>query len=452
MDKLLSSILEYSELCHRSDLAQDVLHECRRRLIDVMACGLAAFNEPSTVISRKLAARFGSKSDALFSNVLGASLNVPLEVAAFTNALGIRYFDGADTYPGGGGHPSDCWAGLVAVAQEVDANVQTLFKAASLAYDVYHVLFKSSNLRDKGIDNAFYVTVSTAVGASFLLGLSRESFAHAVSLSVVPNVTLGVARTGQLSMWKAGASANASRNGVFAAMLAKEGMTAPELPFSGERGLFQLSGVFDLDFGKDQPRPRIFEAHMKSYLCDYHSQTAISAAIKLHAKVDPAEIKKICISTYWFAWNEVASDPSKWQPSNRETADHSLPWIVSGVLLDGVFGEALFTPERFNDPLIRDLCSRVEVNEDAELTGLFPNRMPCRIRIFLKNNAIVEEYVDLPNGHPDFPILDMDLNDKFLTLATQTVPKTQANDVLKHLWSMDLTQSCRKLFDGCLVT
>ena len=450
MDKLVSSILDYSDLFYEGDLPQDVLHECRRRLIDVMACGLAAFNEPSTVISRKLATRFETKAEGLFPNVLGATLNASLDMAAFTNALGIRYFDGADTYPGGGGHPSDCWAGLIAVAQDIDADMNTLFKAASLAYDVYHALFKSSNLRDKGIDNAFYVTVSTAVGASFLLGLSRESFAHAVSLSVVPNISLGVARTGRLSMWKAGASANAARNGVFAAIMAKEGLTAPELPFSGERGLFQLSSMFDLNFEKDQPK--IFQAHMKSYLCDYHSQTAISIAIKLHSKVDPAQIEKICISTYWFAWNEVASDPSKWQPSNRETADHSLPWIVSGVLLDGDFGEALFTSERFNDPLIKDLCSRVEVKEDTELTSLFPTRMPCRIKIFLKNKQTIEEYLDLPNGHPDFPISDGDLNQKFLKLATQTVSSSQAINILNHLQHMDLMQSSRKLFDGCLVT
>jgi 2-methylcitrate dehydratase len=315
-----------------------------------------------------------------------------------------------------------------------------------IAYEVFYELFQASNLREKGIDNAFYVTVSTAVGASYLLGLSKESIAHAISFAIVPNVSLGVARTGELSMWKAGASANAARNGVFAAMLAKDGMSAPALPFSGERGLFQLSDSFIMNFRKEIDKPRIFDAHMKTYLCDYHSQTAITVAKILHRKVSVCDIEKVIVSTYWFAWNEVASDPSKWRPKNRETADHSLPWIVAGVLMDGNFSENLFATQRFNDPILNDLCTRVVVKEDAQLTNQFPYRMPCRIDIFLKNGTVLTEAMDLPHGHPDFPMDDKTLADKFLMLTTQVMAINQAEDLLSHLWALNLTDSCRTLF------
>ena len=447
MDKLVSCIVDYCTDFKSRPISLASFHECRRRLIDVVGCGLSAFNETATVISRKTATRCESNLSDAFSNVLGAKLNVAPEMAAFTNALGIRYFDGADTFPGGGGHPSDCWAGLIAVAQHTDADIKSLFESVLIAYEVFYELFQASNLREKGIDNAFYVTVSTAVGASYLLGLSKESMAHAISLAVVPNVSLGVARTGELSMWKAGASANAARNGVFAALLAKDGMSAPALPFSGERGLFQLSDSFVMNFRVGELKPRIYDAHMKTYLCDYHSQTAIMVAKKLYEKVSVSEIQKVIVSTYWFAWNEVASDPSKWQPKNRETADHSLPWIVSGVLMDGNFSESLFSAERFNDPILNDLCARVVVKEDAELTHQFPRRMPCRIEIFLKNGTVVTESMDLPQGHPDFPMDDETLAHKFLILTNKIMPIKQAEDLLNHLWIMDLSDSCRKLFE-----
>jgi 2-methylcitrate dehydratase len=446
MDKLVSSILDYCSDFKSRPKSIPSLHECRRRLIDVLGCGLSAFHEDATVISRKTASRYETNLKVSFPNVLGVDLNVAPEMAAFTNALAIRYFDGADTYPGGGGHPSDCWAGLIAVAQHADADVKSLFESVLIAYEVFYELFQASNLREKGIDNAFYVTVSTAVGASYLLGLSKESIAHAISFAIVPNVSLGVTRTGELSMWKAGASANAARNGVFAAMLAKDGMSAPALPFSGERGLFQLSDSFVMNFRKEIDKPRIFDAHMKTYLCDYHSQTAITVAKILHRKVSVCDIEKVIVSTYWFAWNEVASDPSKWRPKNRETADHSLPWIVAGVLMDGNFSENLFATQRFNDPILNDLCTRVVVKEDAQLTNQFPYRMPCRIDIFLKNGTVLTEAMDLPHGHPDFPMDDKTLADKFLMLTTQVMAINQAEDLLSHLWALNLTDSCRTLF------
>jgi len=451
MDQLVSSILDYSKIFRIKEMSAAEYIECKRRLLDVVACGVAAFNEDAVKISRNFATRYELSNRHSFPNLLGTSLCVSMEMAAFSNAIAIRYFDGADTFPGGGGHPSDCWAGLIAVAQEVDADVKTLFQSVLLAYDVFYALFKGGNLRDKGIDNAFYVTVATAVGAAFLLELDAISFANAVSLAIVPNVSLGVARTGALSMWKSGASANAARNGVFAALMAKEGLTGPAQPFSGERGLFFVTAPFDLSWESDPGKSKIFDAHMKSYLCDYHSQTAISVAAQLHNKIEVSEIDKVIVFTYWFAWHEVASDASKWTPQNRETADHSLPWIVAGVLLDGQFSDALFTQARFEDSQMLDLCARVQVIEDIELTRLFPMRMPCRIEITRKNGQKIEAFAELPHGHPDFPIDDERLKQKFMMLTAKSISRENALQLWTQLWSLQSGDSTRGLFSQCQV-
>ena len=447
MERLIQSIVTHSDLYRSKVLSALETHECKRRLVDVIACGLAAFSEPPVKSARDLALKYQLKSQCDFPNILGDSLNVSIEMAAFANAFGVRYFDGADTFPGGGGHPSDCWAGLIALAQQEDRDFETLFKSVMLAYDVFYELFTNANLRESGIDNTFYVTVSTAIGAAFLLHLDSMQFANAISLSIVPNVSLGVARTGRLSMWKAGASANAARNGLFAALLAKEGVTAPELPFSGERGLFSISSSFDLNFDQAIKKPRIFEAHMKRYLCDYHSQVPIDVAIELHSKINVSEVDKVEVLTYWFAWSEVASDPSKWQPKNRETADHSLPWIVSAVLIDGVFSESIFSSDRFDDPEVIQLCSRLEVKEDPKLTQQFPSRMPCKIKVFMKNGSVVEATSDLPQGHPELPIEDADLERKFLTLAQKSISFVKAQKFLDKLLSTGLEESTTGLFE-----
>ncbi|PIT77679.1 MmgE/PrpD family protein [Limnohabitans sp. B9-3] len=417
----------------------------RRRLLDTLGCGLAALHQRPCVQARQLALLDGVGGGA---SLLGTQERTSVALAAFANGWMIRYLDGADTYPGGGGHPSDCWAGLLAVAEERSLDIQNLLLAARVAYSVFHNLFVSAQLRDKGIDNSFYVTLGTAAGCACLMELNHEQTAHALSLAVVPNVSLAVARTGALSMWKAGASANASRNGVFAALMAAAGMEGPAMPFEGDRGLWHLTGAFELEpFDQGNGVPRMQLAHMKQFLCDYHSQTPIAAAMQLHSQLQGEAIESVVVHTYAFAHSEVASDPEKWAPKNRETADHSMPWIVAGVLLHGHFGEYLFSTEQLQDPQHRALTQKIRVLEDPDLTRRFPNEIPCHMAIETTSGRRLQMQVDLPLGHPRHPMTDESLQNKFVTLTTPVLGE-HAQRTCDAIWQMTAHQCVRSLLQS----
>ena len=417
----------------------------RRRLLDTLGCGLAAFHQQPCMQARQLALQEGADGDA---TLLGTRQRTTAVLAAFANGWMVRYLDGADTYPGGGGHPSDCWAGLLAVAEVKKLDVSKLLMAARVAYSVFHNLFVSAQLRDQGIDNSFYVTLGTAAGCAFLMELDQAQTAHALSLAVVPNVSLGVARTGALSMWKAGASANASRNGVFAAQLAAAGLQGPAMPFEGIRGLWDLTRSFTLEpFDQKGSMPRMQLAHMKQFLCDYHSQTPILAAMQLHQELHGESIESVVVHTYGFAHSEVASDPEKWTPQNRETADHSMPWIVAGVLLHGHFGEHLFSPEQLQDAQHRALTQKTKVLEDPELSLRFPNEIPCRISVETTAGRRLQVQVDLPLGHPRHPMTDELLKNKFLTLTTPVLAQ-HAQGAFEAIWQIMPSQSVRSVLQS----
>jgi 2-methylcitrate dehydratase len=179
---------------------------------------------------------------------------------------------------------------------------------------------------------------------------------------------------------------------------------------------------------------------MKSYLCDYHSQTPILAAMQLHQQCRVDEIAHVHIQTYWFAWNEVASEKEKWHPSNRETADHSMPWIVAGVLTDGLFSEQIFESHRLVDADLHALAEKISIDVSDGLTQQFPDRMPCIMTITTHQGKKFEVQVDMPHGHFLHPLQVGDIDNKFKSLTRHHYKPEQADRILSLIWHMDLNQ------------
>ncbi len=119
--------------------------------------------------------------------------------------------------------------------------------AAAVAYEVQCRLCDAASIRARGWDHTTYGSISSTLAAAKLLGLSHEQTVHALGIAGTTGTALRLTRAGELSMWKGCAFAHAARNGVFAALLAAEGLTGPAPLFEGEMGFFQqVSGPFTL--------------------------------------------------------------------------------------------------------------------------------------------------------------------------------------------------------------
>ena len=202
------------------DLPETVVVEARRRLIDAFGCAAGALDEPSPTIARKVARSIGvDRGPALFGGGRSST-----DWAAFANGVHIRYLDCNDTYlslePA---HPSDNWAAVMAVGEQVGANGRDWITAACVAYEVQCRLADAASIRARGWDHVTYGALSTSLAASKLLGLDHARTVHALGIAGTTSAALRLTRAGELSMWKGCAFAHAARNGVFAAMLAKRG-------------------------------------------------------------------------------------------------------------------------------------------------------------------------------------------------------------------------------------
>jgi 2-methylcitrate dehydratase len=437
MDRTTTHLADYAVATTYAALPPSAVHACKRRLIDSMACALGALDAPFSHRVSALARRHTGNPDAA---VWGSATRSSPEIAAFANGVAIRYLDHSDTYVSKSpGHPSDVIAGILAMADAARAPGTEVINAIVLAYDIYCGFLDAVAAHTKGIDQATAVAIAVAAGGGRLLGLSRDAIANAIALALAPNIHLSNVRHGELSDWKGCAGPNGARAGVFAAYLAQDGFTGPSGVFDGPGGLWSILG--SVDWRLDQPggdqRHKIEQSDIKTFPVCYHGSSAVEAAIGLRDRMSSSEPRSIEVETYGLAVLRMAGDPSRWAPKTRETADHSLPYVVSVALLDGVLTSASYDAARLNDPAVGALMAKVKVRETPGLSAGYPDGAPARVTVELASGQSLTAEIRFPKGHMNNPVSDAELETKFFSLAVQTIDRTAARRLLDRLWACD---------------
>ncbi len=234
--------------------------------------------------------------------------------------------------------------------------------------------------------------------------------------------------------------ANAARNAVFAALLAKEGMSGPSPIFEGRYGLFKaVTDPFQLEEFGGNGRPfRIMDVMIKLYPCGQFSQTAIDAAIKLRPKISSVkEISEVNIGTFASGKNVMAGDTEKWHPKTRESADHSIPYVVAVALMHGTVEIKHFDDKYLFNPDLLELAQKIKVEETEECNNLYPDAMANRVGLITKSGKRFSELVQYHRGHQKNPLTDEEIEQKFTSLAGDLLPPAQRKQVLSLVWNLE---------------
>jgi 2-methylcitrate dehydratase len=435
---LANRLAEYAVKLRFEDLPSVTIHEVKRRFIDSIATAVGAMDADAYAIARRCALRVrGEPGATLFGGGTSSA-----EWATFVNGLLIRYLDFNDTYlslePA---HPSDNLAPVLAVGEIAGAGGPALITAAVLAYEIQCRLCDAASLRKHGVDHVTYGALSSALAAAKLLGLDAARSAHAVGIAGVCNVALRQTRAGEMSMWKGCAFANAARNGVFAALLAAEGLTGPAPIFEGELGLEKLilrEPIKLAPLGGNGRPFMINQTYIKFWPAEYHSQSAIDAALQLRPEIgDPFKIVSIDIHTFNAAVDIIGKDPEKWRPRTRETADHSLPYCTAVALVDGDITDAQFEHSRFTEPKLLALVAKIKLHRDAALNERYPRGIPNRLTVKLSDGRTLVKEVEFPRGHAQNPMTDAEVEKKFRTAVEPRYGKPAADRILAACWDLE---------------
>ena len=445
---LAERFARYATKLRFEDLPAAVVHEAKRRVIDSFATAVGAMDAEAYAIAKRCALR--AQSDRPATLFGGGTSNV--EWATFVNGLLIRYLDYNDTYlslePA---HPSDNFAPVLAVGESVGANGRQIITAAVLGYEIQCRLCDAASLRKHGIDHVTYGAISSALAAGKLMELNATQLRHAVGIAGVSNVALRQTRSGELSMWKGCAFANAARNGVFAALLAAEGLTGPAPIFEGDLGFMNLVSrqpFIVAQMGGEEGGATFMMplTYIKFWPAEYHSQSSIDAALQLRATVgDVNRVKSMTIHTFEAAYNIIGKYPEQWRPQTRETADHSMAYCTAVALMDGEVTDRQFEYDRFTDPALLELVAKVKIVLDNSLTARYPGGIPNRVVVTMNDGRVLEKEVEFPRGHAGNPMTDAEVEQKFRRLVEPRYSKERADRVLKTCWELEKLRAAEEL-------
>ncbi|UZE15726.1 MmgE/PrpD family protein [Pseudomonas sp. B21-054] len=442
-------LARYAHEFRQQRLPDAIVAIVRQRFLDSLACILGAYDAAPV----KAAVCYAAANPAKLSSVFGTALQTTPEIAAFANGSMVRFLDYNDGYMGlEPGHPSDNIPACIAVAEAEGATGAQLISAIVLAYEIQMRLQDAASLNKRGWDHVNYINVAMAAAASNLMKLSPEQTEQAINIALSGHLAMRQVRSGSLSDWKGCSAANAARNAIFAAQLARHGMTGPSPVFEGEMGFFKLvSGPFDLDtsgFGTPENGDYAIRRSLtKTFPTNGELHTAVWAALDLRRRInDVSDIVSITIETSEFNRRVLADTPEKWLPKTRETADHSLPYNVTRALLDGDITVHSYSAEKIADPTVIALMAKVSVVEDAALTALFPRHLANRVIVTLVSGEVVVSEMMSGPGSVETPMTDDDFQRKFLRMAGPHIDESAQARVLEYVAGLEYQSEFGSLF------
>ncbi len=367
------------------DISAAAVEQLKIRVLDTLGVAIAALDAPPMLALHELTESLGGHADAtLISGGRSA-----IDRAAFHNIALSRYLDFMDSYlaPGETCHPSDNLGAVLAAAESVDASGQQFLTALAVAYQVQTRLSDVAPVRARGFDHTVQGAYAVAGAAAKALRLPAAQIANAIAIAGTSQNALRVTRTGDLSNWKGLAYPEVGKEGVFAALLARAGITGPAQVFEGNKGFKEsIAGAFSIDWSREDLES-VLRTVVKQYNAEVHSQSAIDAAVSLRRQAGfrAEAIRRVRVKTFQVAYDIIGGgeEGDKRHIQTKEEADHSLPYMIAVALLDGQVLPAQYASERIVRADVQALLRKVEVAPDAGFTARFPAEMPAEVEVDL---------------------------------------------------------------------
>lgn len=446
-DRILNHLCDYALRLSYLDLPQEVIRRTKQIVMDTVGCALGGAESPPAKIARAAASEITSANPA---TVLVSGQETSPDLAAFANGVMIRYLDFNDTYAGSPTcHPSDLLAPVLAVVDAKNGTGKDAILGTVLGYEVLCGLTNfGSKERGRTWDQSTYGVIAAAVVAAKLFGHTKEQMANAISLAASSHISLEQIRRGQISHWKGCALANASRNAVFCAMLAAKGMTGPEEAFEGKAGFLNSTGIrFEImPFADSAESYRIMKARLKAFPSGYFSQSAIEAILHLRSEIPNLDdVKEVRLQTFPAGYEVMGSGEANWQPETRESADHSLPFVMAVALMEGSLEIRHYDQMYYKRPDVRALMQKIKVRIGEEPVAAWPEVPLNIIDVEMNSGKVVSTKVAYHLGHFKRFMTDDQQERKFRPLAKPLLPERQINDLLACLRRLDEVEQIGEL-------
>lgn len=445
-DEVLVAIADY--VCDTAIDSPEAYSTARYCLMDTLACGMMALEYPACV--KLLGPVVPGATLPGGARVPGTAHELEPVQAAFNIGAMVRWLDFNDTWLAAEwGHPSDNLGGILAVADYLSRiavaagkpglTMRDVLTAMIKAHEIQGVFALENSFNRVGLDHVILVRVASTAVVTRMLGGSREQVINAVSNAWLDGGALRTYRhapnTGSRKSWAAG---DATSRAVRHALIAMAG----EMGYPSALSVPKW-GFYDVLFkGRPFSFPQGFDSYVMenvlfkiSYPAEFHAQTAVECAMKLHEQVRGRidDIEKVVLETQEPGVRIIDKTGPLGNPADR---DHCLQYMVAIPLLFGRLSASDYEDEVAADPRIDMLRAKMEVSENEQYTADYydPDKryIGNAIQVFFKDGSSTERVaVDFPIGHrkrrgEGIPVLEA----KFAAAIAARLPESQCEAIL----------------------
>src|SRR6266705_959195 len=430
-------------------LSQDAVYQAKRFLLDSVGCALGGYQQHDVKIALQVIDEIAGRGPA---TVIGRGEKIDPVSASLANGLMIRCMDYNDIYwKQDPSHPSDIFPAALACCERAKSDGRELIVGLVLGHEFAMRFCEAAfpGIRERGWHHATLTAFVSPIVAGRALHLEWEQIQHAIGISASRQATFGAVTAGKLTMMKNTVDPMATQSGVLAALLAEKGYTGPEHVVDGKEGLTHCFGPeWRLNLLTDGLGEswRVTQCGMKAFPTEGLTHTPISAVLDLVKENDlhPDQVEKIQIRSLARA-ADILSDPSKYDPRTKETADHSLPYVIAAALAERQVTPAQCEMKKIMDPTIRAQLRKVEVVADPEIEKVFPALQRVIVNLSTVDGRTFTKQLDYPKGDPRNPLSDAEVEEKFAALAEGVLSAGAQKKLIDAIWSLEKVGSVSKL-------
>jgi 2-methylcitrate dehydratase len=423
------------------NLSPEALHEIKRFLLDSIGCALGGYTQHDVKILLDVLEETATPGPA---TLIGGGRNIDVLSATLANSLMVRVMDYNDIYwQQDPSHPSDIIPAVLACGQRAKVNGKELCVGIAIAYEMQMRLCEAAfpGIRERGWHHATLTSLAAPFAAGRMLRLPWETIQRAVGISGSNHACLGAVTAGELSMMKNTVDPLATQGAVLSVLLAEKGFGGPKHVIDGKEGLVHCLGPdWKLDILTDGLGDswRITRCGMKAYPTEALTHAPISAFLDIVSEhgLKPEMVESVHIRGLP-RLADILADPSKYNPNNKETADHSLPYCIAAALVDGQVTPLQFTNEKIMDPVVRFQLHKVKVIADQEFEMLFPAIQRVEVTVATADGRKLKKQLDYPKGDPRNPLSDREVEEKFDALAEPLVSARTRQSLKDTIWKLD---------------
>jgi 2-methylcitrate dehydratase PrpD len=421
------------------DLPKEVISKAKLSLLDTLGVILAGSNTDIGTKLISMARDLGGKPE---STILGGCIKVPSLTAAYVNGTMGHVHELDDGHRFALGHPGvTTIPAALALAEKVGTNGKDLITAIVVGYDIFVRIAKVVNPSHRG--RGFHTTgtcgtFGAATAAGKILDLDEKGYVNAIGIAGLHASGLMEVMSGE-SQVKPLNAGRAAHDGILSAILAENGISAPDTILEGKKGFFKAySDAFNSNILLEKLGGtfHIMGTYFKFHAACRHAHPAIDGIISLMSEyhINIEDIEKVIVDTYQAAYDLTGTE---YEPKTESTAKFSMPYCIAATLKYGKVGIDEFTPNKISNRDTLQLAKKVVVRVDPEIDKLAPEKRGAKVTVHMKGGTKYDHVVENPRGEPENIVSKNEVIDKFKILTRNTLERVKIDTIIKSVKKLE---------------